>query len=103
MKDGGTDPDHGDGDQYPGEIGRIGEQDNPDHTAGERNELRIGFGMLVGVQANDGLKNGGSKLKTKCNEPDLGEAQCVVRLQNRVNRGDDRLIEVIEQVAYADR
>ena len=57
----------------------------------------------VGVQADKWLKQRRGDLIDKCNQPDLTKAEMERPLQNRVDRGQQRLHQVVQHVAKADR
>ena len=64
------------------------------HAHRERKRLR----MTVGVDAHQGLQQGGGHLKGQRDEPHLSVLKIERLLQQRINRRDKRLDEIIEQV-----
>ena len=57
--------------------------------------------MFIGVIANQRLQRG-RQLIGQGNHADLHEAEVKIGLQDRVNRQDQRLDHIVEQVRHAD-
>ena len=58
--------------------------------------------MFIGVIANQRLQQRGRQLIGQGNHADLHEAEVKIGLQDRVNRQDQRLDHIVEQVRHAD-
>lgn len=57
--------------------------------------------MAVGDMADDRLQQGAGNLEGQRDHPDLHEIECVGILDDRVDGGDQRLHEVVEQMRQA--
>ena len=62
-----------------------------------------GFGRAVGVEADDRLEQRGGDVEGERDDADLGEVEGEGILQHRVDRRQQRLDHVVEEVGEADR
>ena len=81
---------------------RIGEQDQPDQRRRHADRQRIGQRPLVGVHADDRLQQRRRHLEGHGEQADLPEVEVEVVLQHRIERGQQRLHHVVDEVAEAD-
>jgi len=56
----------------------------------------------VGVQAHERLEDGGGQLQREGNQAHLAEIKMEGILQERIDRGDQRLQRVVQEVAETD-
>ena len=61
------------------------------------------MGLRFGVQANQRLQQRRGELGRECDEPDLPEIEAVGGFENGIDRRDQRLEDVVEEVGEADR
>ena len=101
VKDRGAEADERGGDQHQREGVRDGEQDDAaeseHHAGGEGERLRV----AVGVEADERLQDRGRELERQRDEPDLCEGDVQFILEDRIQRREERLNRVVEQVGAA--
>ena len=61
------------------------------------------LGTAIGVQANQRLQQRRGELGRECDEPDLPEIEAVGSFENGIDRRNQGLEDVIEEVEEADR
>ncbi len=87
--------------------GRIGtgnrQQQQPGQRAAHADGQRERQRPAVGHHADHRLQHGSRHLERQGDEADLDEIEPVRTLQDRVERGQQRLVGVVEQVAHAQR
>ena len=59
---------------------------------------RVGFGMAIGVNPDDGLQQRSRQLKGQRNVADLAVRQVERGLQNGIDRGDQRLDQIVQEM-----
>ena len=103
VKNGGSHSDERSRAQNHKVMGRMGEKDESGqgqtHPAGERVRLR----PSIGVEANERLQDRRGHLKSERDQTDLDEAEMKARLQQWIDRRDERLNRVVEEMGKADR
>ena len=104
VKDRGAEADERGGDQHQRKSVRDGEQGNAaerkHHTGGEGERLRV----AVGVEADERLQDRSRELERERDEPDLCEGDVQFILEDRIQRREERLNRIVDQVsaAYGD-
>jgi hypothetical protein len=81
---------------------RIGEQRQAGEGEGHAGGERIGPGTRVGVAADQRLQDGGRDLVGEGHDPDLPEGQVVTVLEHGIQRRQQRLHHIVEQMTEAD-
>ena len=103
MKNGGADPDERDRHEDEREIWRERKQDQADqrrsHAERERERLR----MFVGERADERLEQRGGELVRQGDQADVAVVEPQLRFQDRVNRRDQRLERVVDEMGEAER
>ena len=66
-------------------------------------DKRVRLRPLVGEETDHGLQQRGRHLEREGQEADLAESEPVVGFQDRINRRQQRLHHVVQQMAEADR
>ena len=61
------------------------------------------LGTAIGIQANQRLQERCGELGRECDESDLPEIEAVGSFENGIDRRDQRLEDVVEEVGEADR
>ena len=61
------------------------------------------LGTAIGIQANQRLQERCGELGRECDEPDLPEIEVVGSFENGIDRWDQRLEDVVEEVGETDR
>jgi hypothetical protein len=102
MKDRGAHADEAGADQEPVEGRGDGEQEEAAEGEGHPGGEGVGLGALVGELADDGLEEGGDDLVGESEEAEVGEVEVKLALEDRVDRREQRLHHVVEEVAEAD-
>ena len=83
------------------EIGCNRQRHQPDHGEPHANRERIGLGMLVGVKTHERLQERGRRLVGQGDKPDLSEREIESTLEQRIDRKDQRLHHVVQEVGKA--
>src|SRR2546423_3923856 len=103
MKDRGTDSDERNREENEPKIWRDRKQDQTDerrsHSQSERERLR----MSVGKRANERLQQRRGELVRERDQADVAVIEPQLRLQDRINRGDQRLKRVVDEMSEAER
>ena len=103
MKNRRAHSDQGRGHENHGEVARQSQQ----HQAGERKAhphgQGIGFRIPVRIEPDQRLQEGSGQLVGQGDQADLGKAEVKGRFQERVDRRQQRLHRVVEQVRKAER
>ncbi len=102
MKDRRPDTHERDSDENSDVGRRACQQQQADQGEPHPDCQRIGLRPLVGDQPDDRLQQRCGDGVREGNEPNLAEVQTVGGLQNRVDRGEDRLQQVVQTVAETD-
>ena len=103
MKHRGTGADQGRCQQQQWKAPGEGQQQQADECKGHARGERVGSRTAIGIGSDDRLQERGGDLERKGQQADLPEAQLVGALQHRIQRGQQRLLHVVQQVAEADR
>jgi hypothetical protein len=89
--------------QDQGEAAHLGHHQDAhqraDHSAGQQ----VRLGMAIGVITHPRLQQGRGELEREGDQADLGERQAVIGLEHRVDRGQYRLDQVIDQMRQRHR
>ena len=80
-----------------------GEQQQADEREAHARRQRVGPWGLVGERADQRLQQRGGDLEGEGQQPDLREGQPIGALQHRIQRRQERLHHVVQQVREADR
>ena len=89
--------------EYQQEIGGKRQSQQPHQREAHPQRKGIGLRMAVGIQPDEWLEDGGSQLKHQRDDANLREGESVRILQERIERRDDRLNHVVQQMAGAHR
>ena len=103
MKDGGSDTDHSDGGQDRQESGGGREEQQSGQGESHADRERIRLGVFVGIDADQRLEERGGDLERSRDHADLAEVEVIGSFEDRINRGDDGLHHVVEEMAEGDR
>lgn len=103
MEDRGAQADEGDRDQEEAESPGQGQGGEPGQREQHPEGQRIGLGPAIGDRSHDGLEERGGELVREGDETYLGEAQVKAFLDEGIDRRDDGLHGIVEQVREADR
>ncbi len=94
--------DEGDGQQDGKKAARRGEREESCEGETHSRGKGVGAGMEVGAPSHEGLQQRRGHLEYQRNDPDLGKGEAEVLFEQRVDRRNDRLHHVVEQVCGAD-
>ena len=87
--------------QHAGVIRREGQGHDADQREAHARAERIRLRMLVGINTDDGLQEGCASLIGQRDGADLHETQVKFPLEQGINRHDQRLHHVVEEVREA--
>ena len=102
MEDGGAGADQGGGQQQQIEMVRHRQQQEAAEGGAHADGERKGLGMAVGVVPHHRLQDGGRHLEGQRDQADLHETELERALQQRIDRRQQRLDHVVEQMGEAD-
>ncbi len=103
VEDRGAGAHHGRGQQQDGEGRRHRQREQPGQGAAHAHCQRVGLGIFVGVVTHQRLQQRGGELIGKGDQTDLGEIQVEIGLEQRIDRQNQRLDHVVEEMRKADR
>src|ERR1700730_12416942 len=103
MKNGGADPDERDGDEDEREIWRNRKQDQTDQRRSHPERERERLWMFVGERAYERLQERRGELVGQRNQADVAVGESQLRFQDRVDRRDQRLQRVVDEMGEAER
>ena len=89
--------------EYQHEIGGKRQSQQPHQREAHPQRKGIGLRMAVGIQPDERLEDGGGQLENQRDDANLREGEAERILQERIERGDDRLDHVVQQMAGAHR
>ncbi|MNE39114.1 hypothetical protein D3C80_1330450 [compost metagenome] len=98
MESRGTDPYQRRRQQNHREAAHIGQHHNPHQRTKRAQRQQIRHGLAVGIEPDPRLQQGSRDLERQGNQPDLGKTQAIVGLEQGVDRRQDRLDQVVDQV-----
>ena len=81
----------------------IAEHDQAEEGARHADRQRIGHRPAIGDQSDHRLQQRGGDLEGQRQQADLDEIEIVIRLEQRIERRQQRLHDVVDQMAEADR
>jgi hypothetical protein len=81
---------------------RHAEDNQADEARAHADRQRVGHRSLIRVHADCRLQQRGRHLEREGQKPDLHEIEPVIGLQDRVDRGQQRLHHVVDHVANRD-
>ena len=102
MEDCGAHADQCCCEEQQGEGRRDRQQQQADEREDHSDGKRVGHRLAVGVVSDDRLKEGRGDLEGEGDEADLGEVEMEGCFEDGVDRGEERLHHVVEDVAEAD-
>ncbi len=82
---------------------RVGQNDKAYERGSHADRQRIGQRASVGIHADQRLQQRSSPLESQGEQADLPEVEMVAVLQQRINRGKQRLHHIVDEMAQADR
>ena len=94
--------DQGRGQQQCRQLAGHRQQDQPAERAGHTHRQRIGLGPPVGIQADDRLQQRCRDLVGQRDQADLAETQVMTAFEHRIQREDQRLHHVVQQMGKTD-
>ena len=94
-----ADQSRGDHDQWIGVRHRQHQQSDETAAHGDRQRERLR--VAVGHQPNHRLQHGRGQLRSQGDHANLSEIKSIGRFEERIKRGDQRLIEVVQHVTHA--
>ena len=103
MKDRRARADERRGEQYGEVIWRDRERQQSEQSQPHAVAQRIRLRVLIGVNADERLQHRRADLVGQRYQADLGEIQIEFALQQRVDRNDQRLDQVVEEMRKTDR
>src|SRR5579862_7999183 len=103
MKNSRAHADHAGSNKHSAVTRRQRERDKPNEADAHADHKRVGFGISIRVKPDDGLQDGADHLKGKSDESYLRKAQVERILEERIDRRQERLDGIIEQMAKAQR
>ncbi|EGE55424.1 hypothetical protein RHECNPAF_930071 [Rhizobium etli CNPAF512] len=102
MEDRRTEADQACRQQQQCETAGVAEQNKTAKGARHADRQRIGHRPAVGDDPDHRLQQGSGDLKRHGKKADLHEVQVVIRLEQRVERGEQRLHDVVQHMTEAD-
>jgi hypothetical protein len=81
----------------------VRQHDEADECRAHADDQRVGLRPAVGIEADDGLQQRGGELEGQRDEADLAEVEAVGVLDQRIDRRQQRLHHVVEQMREAER
>ena len=102
MEDGRAHADKSGCEQDGGERGGHREQDQAGEGDGHADRERERFGVAIGIEADDRLQEGCGDLECQSDESDLPEIEMEGLLEHRIDGGQQRLHQVVQEMADAD-
>jgi hypothetical protein len=82
--------------------GGVGQQPEAQHGRAHADGQRLGHRMAIGGDADDRLEQRGGALEDEGEQADLPELQGEILGEDRIDRRQQRLHDVVEQMAEAD-
>ena len=98
-----TDADEAHGQQDGAEARSDCQQNETGNAGGHAGGQRIVHGAMVGVKAHQRLQQRGGHLRSEGDEPDLPEIQMVGVFKDWIDRRDQGLQDVVDEMRYAHR
>ena len=78
------------------------QKDQPQPGGRHPEGQRIGQRAAIGVEADKGLQDGRHTLENQRNQADLGKGEREVVFQDRIDRRDQRLHQIVHEVPHRD-
>ncbi len=103
MKNRRPDADERDRDQDERETAGEGEDDEADERETHPERERVGLRPAIGVEPHKRLEKRGGELVHERDQSDVPEVELERVFQNRINRRDERLHGVVEQMRETER
>lgn len=102
MEDRRTPSDQRHSHQNGHKTGCNGQKEEPNQREAHSDRQRVGPGMPVGITADKGLEKRRRHLEHKRNHSDLGKGKSEFLLQQWIDRRNDRLHHIVEQMGGTD-